>query len=157
MQGGEELGCGEGGEMLKSGDKLFAVSKGSYSDYRVVGIFTTRKKAQKFIDAFDEKDKDGFSWSEYNDIEEYVLDFTVSEIERGLRVYEVRFDVDGNVQQAEASFSTYEIETLPSVKRCEFNGWVDCRVWAKDKKHAVKIASDMRRMEMAKPKVPDQE
>lgn len=156
MPGGEELGCGEGGEMLKSGDKLFAVSKGSYSDYCVVGIFTTRKKAQKFMDAFDEK-VDGFSWSEYNEIEEYVLDIAMSEIERGLRVYEVKFDVDGNVQRAEVDISTYEIETLPSVNLHEFNGWVYCRMWARDKKHAIKIASDMRRMELAKPKVADRE
>lgn len=49
--------------------KLYAVSAGSYSDYSVEQIFSTREGAQKYIDISND-----MCPGDFNDIEEYELD-----------------------------------------------------------------------------------
>jgi len=36
--------------MAKSGETVYLVSVGSYSDYKVMGIFSSREKAERYID-----------------------------------------------------------------------------------------------------------
>lgn len=51
---------------------VYAVSSGSYSDYRVNGIFSTREKAEKFLGTCRASEA---CWNkDFNDIIEYTLD-----------------------------------------------------------------------------------
>ncbi len=33
-------------------DKVYIVTQGSYSDYRIVGVFDTKERAELFIESF---------------------------------------------------------------------------------------------------------
>lgn len=51
--------------------RIYAVTSGEYSDYRIEGVFSTKEKADAFA----------LLVFEANDIEEYVLDFRVADVE----------------------------------------------------------------------------
>ena len=52
--------------------EVFLVSQGEYSDWYIVGIFSTREKAEKFIADNPVKE---LKWqSDYNEIEVWIVD-----------------------------------------------------------------------------------
>lgn len=56
-------------------DTIFLVTRGSYSDYSVCAAFTTREKAQEFIDKWEAQKAAGKClYTDFNDIETYSLD-----------------------------------------------------------------------------------
>lgn len=74
---------------------IYAVSSREYSDYRVDALFTTREKAQAFIDAFK-----GDSYSNFNDIEEYELNPpVVTKLSHGWSVWRLIMLLDGTVEK----------------------------------------------------------
>ena len=122
--------------------QIFAVTSGSYSDYRVNALFSTRAKAQAFIDAV--KDSD------INSIEAYDLDPPVADLMgRGYVPWHVRMKRNGDVLSTSSEASVYRVE---SANRTEVNLWgavneaqtlvVVC--WAKSSDAAIKIANEKR-------------
>lgn len=61
--------------------KIYVVTSGCYSDYRIEAMFSTREKAQKYIDAakFDE-------YNEINGIIEYDVDSATTEPPKSMNV-----------------------------------------------------------------------
>lgn len=128
--------------------KIYAVNAGSYSDYRVVALFSTLILAREFMAAVPD--------SEYNDIEEYELNpKTADLIKRGYSVWCVHMLRDGTTERVfKLSTGTYDVSNVGySIwKRTEapaFKGMgiPDCllsTVWAKTDKQAVKIANEHR-------------
>lgn len=53
--------------------KVYVVTRGSYSDESIEGIFSTKEKAQKYIDDLS-CPKHGGRYDDFNDIEEYDVD-----------------------------------------------------------------------------------
>ena len=53
---------------------VYVVTSGSYSDYGIEGIFSTREKAQAYIDLFRGEDGKDRHCDSFNDIEEKLLD-----------------------------------------------------------------------------------
>lgn len=124
---------------------VYAATSGSYSDYSVDAIFSTKARAQAYREAFPKRD--------WNEIEEYVIDQWSTEIERGLIHYNVVMYKDGEVRTVERSeyscadghkvywsMQAYWRPTKP---------WANFWVWAKDEKHAVKIANERRVQDIA--------
>ena len=114
--------------------KLYMVTDGRYSDYRVLGIFSTQEKADRAVQLY----------ASENDIEEIELD-EMPEAPKGMLYYLVRMDAQGE------SF-VYRI----SVEHARAFDWQPCSttmvsfyVWASDETHAVKIANEKRAMLMA--------
>jgi len=62
--------------------KVYAVSSGSYSDYRVNAIFSTKELAEEFMRYIPDND--------YNDIEEYEIDPSVPDIIKRGRTVRLR-------------------------------------------------------------------
>ena len=128
--------------------KIYAVSAGSYSDYRVVALFSTQKRAKDFMSAVPDGD--------YNGIEEYELDPNITDlIKRGYSMWRVLMLKDGTTERAHRQdIGTYNVtNTGHSIWRrtqapaYEGKGIPDCldaTVWAKTEKQAVKIVNEHR-------------
>lgn len=123
---------------------VYAVSHGCYSNYSVAAIFTTKEKAQAFIDSLPQ-------YTDFNDIEEYSLDPHDKEIRAGLRLRRVVMHKSGNVNEVELCDSPYCInfgnEPLKWADRLygeTVEPWASFYVWSRDDKHAVKVANERR-------------
>ena len=132
--------------------KVWLLTRGEYSDYSVVGIYSTKKKAQKTA-AFMERIEQG----DVHEPKEWEMDDPHPHPEGFLPFY-VWMDEEGNVinepntgflsQPPAAEITKVDCRTYDS-SSWRVTCWrVTC--WAKDAAHAIKIAGDLRRMEMAK-------
>lgn len=117
--------------------KIYAVTKGDYSDYHIVALTLDKKKAKEMAKLHTYK----FKYKD--DPKEYVDEAWVEEYEDGeelvLPTWRVWFS-EGNVEQAEMSDFEWEDEAINE-------SYV--RVNAKDKESAIKIASEKRAMWLA--------
>ena len=131
----------------RCGNKVWVIEQGSYSDYRVVGVFSSRKNAKLVCDSI----KDDYSEPT---IAEWTLDPVVKELNAGLTVWLGEMLRDGTVERCVPwEVSSYEIEggldiwRRASVPAYRGKGIQDClhgKVWAKDEKHAIKIFNEKR-------------
>jgi hypothetical protein len=129
--------------------KIYAVNSGSYSDYRVDALFSTRKNAERYMAGI----KDG----DYNDIEEYELDpDTVDILERGYDVWLVHMLKDGSTERVEKtgndkydisytpSHTIWRRSTAPAYRGTDIKDILTSHVWAKTEKAAIKIVNEKR-------------
>ena len=75
---------------------IFAVEQGSYSDFRVVGVFSTREAAERlaaWINA-------GASWMDQAEVSEWVLDPPCERMNAGLSLWSIDMHRDGRVESA---------------------------------------------------------
>jgi hypothetical protein len=128
--------------------EVFAVTSGSYSDYHIVAMFSTKELAEEFIRLIPDE--------EYNGIEEYELNPPVSDlIKRGYSIWCILMlrngdtelvervemcswvvnDVDSRLWRRSAS-TAYNMKGKPDV--------LVSRVWAKTEKQAIKIVNEYR-------------
>ena len=112
--------------------KVYVVSDGWYSEYQIKGIFSTRQKAEELQKHF----------SCPNDIEELELDPEVP-YPKDVLAFRIEFDTDGNIVFTRRLDSEDFKERTGN--RFQQDG-VLCNVWARDEEHAVKIATDRRRV-----------
>lgn len=130
--------------------RVWLIEEGSYSDYHVVGVFSSRQAAEMVL----EKIK-GYGYDE-PEIVEWAMDPGVEEIRAGLRPHHVcmRLD-DGFVESAnETDWSSYDIGGRVTLwertKAGAYQGKpgvtdaVTGTVFARDIAHAVKIVNEKR-------------
>ncbi len=128
---------------------VYAVSSGTYSDYSVDAIFSTRERAQAFMHTFP---VDG-----HNDIKEYELDPDyVDRVRSGQSVWRVFMLRDGTTERVERlDMSTYialntnephiwKRSEAPAYRGKNIPDCLNARVWAKNEKHAIKIVNEYR-------------
>jgi hypothetical protein len=114
--------------------KIYAVTSGTYSDYRIDAMFSSKENAQNFIDAFEKR------YDEFR-IEEYELDAVVP---TNKKAYFVRMDKLGNVKEIYISDSAYSFSKNANISFTFDNTIMNCYVFAKDENHAIKIANEKR-------------
>ena len=114
---------------------IYMVTDGCYSEFRVIGIYSTKEKADhsKKLRAAE------------NEVEIWKLD-EIMEHPPGKFWYSVVMDKEGNTQRSlitdaddaedDADWSPWEM--------FKDSGFMDFRMWAADKKHAIKIANERR-------------
>jgi len=119
--------------------KVYIVTEGYYSDYHIIGVFSTLHEAKKFHDLS----------PEYRTIEPYDLDEFCAPF--GRYPFTVWMEQDGSVidvQSSDHDKGSWE----PGI---DDDAWHDhhmvlCfRMFAYDKQHAIKIASEQRAMALA--------
>lgn len=122
---------------------VWVIEQGSYSDYRVVGVFSSRENAEKVLALLDK------SPSNEAAIAEWPLDPVVAEINQGLRQWDVVMLRDGAVEKIEPG--TVESYNIAGDIRVLRRGYPDrppealyATLWAKDEAHAVKIVNEHR-------------
>ena len=129
--------------------KIYAVNSGCYSDYRVDALFSTRKKAERYMAGI----KDG----DYNDIEEYELDpDTIDLIAKGYSVWRVHMLKDGSTERVERtdndkydiscapSHTIWRRSTAPAFRGQGIQDILTSHVWSKTEKAAIKIVNEHR-------------
>lgn len=116
--------------------KIFVVTSGSYSDYGITAVFSTRKLAEEFIRDFPRR-YDGHG------IEEYLLDPKLPQ-PKGNRVgFFVQMSIDGacyvsREEDYHEEFISGEISFTCDTKS------MNLYIFADDEQHAIKIANEKR-------------
>lgn len=110
-------------------NKIYLVTEGEYSDYHIIGAFSTKEKAQSFIKLF------GDRYGMY--LEDYEIDKYEKQIADGLKYYIVHMKFNGDVEyiSVESNLESSDKIWSDNIQVC---------VWAKDEKHAIKIANERR-------------
>ena len=116
---------------------IYIVTQGSYSDYHIVSVFSTRALAEKFIELQPTE-------SHYDklEIEEYWIDRSKKQIKSGTQMYYITMHRDGTSEVELADFGDEKIDLVKMYRQTEVV--LRCRVYAKSEAHAVKIANEKR-------------
>lgn len=118
--------------------KVYVVTEGEYSDYKVCAVFSTIEKANEYSEMFS-----------MNTPNEYELDERNGFIEshKGLKYFYVDMERNGNTvavgknEEDDLDFSRVKDHIIQDEYGPDYI-CVNC--WAKDEKHAVKIANEKR-------------
>jgi hypothetical protein len=120
--------------------KVFVLSNGSYSDFRVVAVYSTRKGAELAANIFTDEPS----------IEEYDLDTGLAYMKAGRRSFFVRLNREtGDTMEVYPNSSSYG--AFSTDVGVDINQNLYTYAWGKDSAHAVKIASERRRTFLARP------
>lgn len=113
---------------------VYIVTDGEYSDYGIVGVFSTRELADTCA-----KNLIKSKWSNAK-VETWNLDPHVDELRQGLAPWTVTMDRDGN---SDAIIDAGSLDSKED-ERHDWSGKYTFYVWAEDEQHAVKIANERR-------------
>jgi hypothetical protein len=114
--------------------KVYVVTEGSYSEYHIISVFSTRELADKFAALYDA------------DVEEYELDKHEMQAREGLAVYKVWMSRDGgssNYRSDEYQPGEYELIVISGGRNERTINLVGS-VLATSAEHAVKIVNEKR-------------
>ena len=115
---------------------VWVIEQGEYSDYRVVGVYTSREKAELVAKALRP------TWGDKPTVTQWPLNPALEQVNTGLGQFNVTIKRDGTVQFVGVhDFSGMPMEDDFQLGR---GGYLTAKVWARDKKHAVKIVNERR-------------
>ena len=146
--------------------KVYVVTDGCYSDYRIMGVFdeSHERKAIEYMKRINDRD------GGYSHIEEYTLNesgedksFQQTMESLGFSVYDVSMSLDGNDcivtkrKFAPMDLTSFHIKSaeVPDVSQTDEYGYykmvtkdpkIYSTVWAKSEEHAIKIVNEKRTM-----------
>lgn len=121
-------------------EKVYIVTRGNYSDYRIMRVFRSRQAAKRFIKQAEDHDE-FYRASDYR-IEEW-------EIGTGkeLPLFHVWIDANGD---ADGSYENESVEYCEIVQSAKTgNLFLNCVIAAENKEHAIKVANERRAMLIA--------
>lgn len=111
---------------------VWIVTQGDYSDYHIIGVFSTEENAKLIVSKIKCSD-----FESVPNIEPFELDPAVDSIRAGLTLYKVRMDLQGNLIEP-VTETTRDI--IPSdFTWCEGGSF---NIYASDLAHATKIAAE---------------
>lgn len=117
---------------------VWVIEDGSYSDYHVVGVFSSKENAEKALAI------NGI----IGEISEWPLDPGIGELNQGLSPWHVVMNYDGEVTSAKKYIEELPLEE-PRVYRQHNGSRVIGDVWAEDERHAIKIVNEFRTQAIA--------
>ena len=121
--------------------KIYLVSKGDYSDYHIVSVFSTKELAELYVSKFSKliSRYDEFS------IEEYDIDSFATELINKFP-FIIAIDKEGNTTNVTNFYWDFEDgkSDLSLAKSGDENLTLYVHCFADDEKHAIKIASEKR-------------
>jgi hypothetical protein len=120
--------------------KVWAIEEGEYSDYHVVGVFSTRENAELILSKYNA------SPYHHAEISEWDLDPAIEQLNAGLSRFYVQILRDGTVREVREDFGIEEWETINLDDSRAQDGCKGYRIYvfAKDEQHAIKIANEKR-------------
>lgn len=125
---------------------VWVIEQGTYSDYRVVGVFSDKASAQLIADKINKPDEDGYS-SEQATLAEWPLNPAVDELNAGMHQYNVLMLANGDVEYCQCEHNL--VSGAVRICRLALRGKgikdvLNATVWATDDKHAIKIVNEHR-------------
>ncbi len=131
-------------------DTVWVVEQGEYSDYRVVGVFSSKENAQSIVGAIKAGDH-----SDDLSIAEWPMNPGVDELRKGFKQYLIDMRKDGTTERVEGwDLSGYELAgSVRMWRRTQAPAYrgnkdkpdvLQAHIWARDEQHAVKIANEHR-------------
>ena len=128
-------------------EKVWTIESGSYSDYHIVGIFSSRKNAKTVLAVLKDKDPEAR-------IVEHNLDPAVDGIRRGLKIFRVHMLRNGDVESVDlheidrydlaGEVSIWRRSTAPFYRGKGVPDVMTASIWAEDKTQAIKAANEKR-------------
>ena len=116
--------------------KVYLLSTGCYSDYSVVGVCSSKEKAEEIMSRF----KGG--WDGWNDIEEMELDALHKP--EGVRPIRVWMEMDGSSEVEECDVTYFKEESAFLKNTHDKKPRIRVDRWAKSPEDVVKIANEFR-------------
>ena len=120
--------------------KAYIVTRGAYSDYHIVGVYSTQEIAERYRN---------LEPGDTADIEIWDVDVLYDPVEHGYKFWSVDFDKAGNIvylSQEDMEIGDGEIERNSYYLH---QRGITFHLYAKDRDHAIKIASEQRFMILA--------
>jgi hypothetical protein len=135
---------------------VWVIESGEYSDYHVVGVFSSLDNAQVVYDAIRASEGD---YTKLREIACWPLDPITEELRQGFRQFYVLMLRDGTVEAVRPkTFDDYQINgyskiwrrsTAPFYRGKNVPDCLDILLWAKDETQAIKAANEHRAMMIA--------
>lgn len=117
---------------------IFVVTRGDYSDYRICAVFTEKELAEKYVNSFKEDD-----WSKPR-IEIYSLNPYEHQLKNNYKPFFLRMQKDGTCTEIYVKDSSYGFESEELNIGFDIHKNMHISIFAKDEKHAIKIANEKR-------------
>ena len=125
--------------------KIYVVTSGEYSDYRIEAMFTSKRVAEKFADNGTDFDA--------AEVETYTLNEGADKIRQGLKHFNLEMDRDGTALFIGNRLPSAHVRTRILAAYTYGDTYkprrLEMSVWAKDKNHAAKIANEKRTLLIA--------
>jgi hypothetical protein len=128
---------------------IWVIEQGDYSDYRVVGVYDSKEKAEKVSDAINKGDTYGQAT-----VAKWNMNPGFDDINAGMKMFLCLMLKDGTVERCEPTeIRSYQIDgdckiwrrsQAPAYKNTGVEDCLNATVWATDEKHAVKIVNEKR-------------
>lgn len=122
--------------------KIYLVSEGQYSDYHIIGLYSSRAKAQEAY----------WLWGDCNDIEERDVNPPLPDHPKGERLWSVGMSKNGDTISVHPKSPMSRVREPYACFRSDTDAIFE--VWAKDAKSAVKITNEKRLALLAEDKWP---
>lgn len=130
---------------------VWVIEEGEYSDYHIVGIFSTKEIAEEVLATLP---SDHYYESAKPVVVEWPLDPFIGNLRNGLKPYTVYMLQNGDVEKVEEEPTDYDIDfPKPAPQREYLNTFGEIVSWpaniygtvlAKHEKHAIKIVNEAR-------------
>jgi hypothetical protein len=135
-------------ETMKS---VWLIESGSYSDYHVSGVYLSKEDALRVAK---------FLGLGEDEVREWKLNPGIAELNKGLRQYRIVMRRDGTVENVDTVDDPYDLDTCLTVwdrpnapfwkeKGIKVQSAISGTVWARNDKHAIKIANEFRAQKIA--------
>lgn len=127
---------------------VWVIEKGSYSDYRVCGVYDSQEKAERVAEWLNAEDA-----SDEATVAKWPLNPGADALNAGMHQYIVHMLRDGTVEKVYLYDSRYSLGDECGIWRrsqaIAYRGkniqdCINATVWATDEKHAVKIVNERR-------------
>lgn len=132
-------------------NSVWVVEQGEYSDYHVVGVYSSKENAEYVVSALNGDKEDKYYEAT---VAEWSLDPAVNEMRQGLHPYIVWMQKDGTTERVERwDISGYDLggnvkiwrrTKAPAYRGKGIPDIINATVWASDDVHAVKIVNEHR-------------
>lgn len=134
---------------MTTGVHVWVVERGAYSNYGVIGVYTTRKQAVAMADLLNSSD--GYSKAT---VARWKLNPGSDEIAAGKRIWSVVLGRDGNSSVGEVNWAVPPSGFQISRGVGGDYPFIQGQVWATDEQHALKIANEYRAQAVAAGRFP---
>ncbi len=127
--------------------KVWLIEQGVYSDYRVVGVFSTKENADLVCKEIKKSD-----YHNNPEVREWNLDPGVSQLNKGYLKFRVLMLRNGDTEdispinyfELEEKCYIWERSKAEAYKGKGLKDVLDAEIWAKSKQHAIKIVNEKR-------------